>query len=78
MSDYQKAMRLIMVSIFLIIIGSVLVACESTNEVLAGATHARGHVSVDGFFTDSTAEADLCKVPAEYTPEQAIKYCSAE
>lgn len=78
MSDYERAMRMIMAGVFLIIVGSVLVACESTNEVLAGATHARGHVSVDGFFTDSNAEADLCKVPDDYTPEQAIAYCSAE
>ena len=78
MSEYEKAMRMIMVGIFFVIVGSVLAACSNSMVVLAGATHARGQIHVEGYFTDTEANADLCKVPAEYTPEQAIAYCGAE
>lgn len=78
MNEYKKAMRIMMAGVFLVIVGSVLASCtQNSMDILSGATHARGHVHVEGYFTDTEAEADLCKVPAEYTPEQAIQFCSA-
>tara|TARA_R110000772_G_scaffold268452_1_gene395564 strand:+ start:9089 stop:9289 length:201 start_codon:yes stop_codon:yes gene_type:complete len=55
-----------------------LASCTQGMQVLDGATHARGTAHVEGYFTDSQADVDLCKVPKEYTPEMAAAYCHPE
>ena len=62
--------------ILLFIALAALTGCQSALTVLDGATHAKGVVHVEGPFTDSEADVDLCKVPKEYTVAQAIEYCS--
>ena len=53
-----------------------LTSCTNTMKILEGTTHAKGRVHVEGFATDAEADLELCKVPAEYTVDQAIAYCS--
>ena len=63
------------VKILLFISLVALTSCQSALTVLDGATHAKGTVHVEGSFTDSEADVDLCKVPKEYTVGLAIEYC---
>ena len=55
---------------------TLLMGCTQSMEILEGATHAKGSVHIEGPLTDSQADVDLCKVPDDYTVEQAIAYCS--
>jgi len=56
----------------------VLVGCTETMAILDGATHAKGTLHIEGPFTDSQGDVALCKVPEDYTPEQAAEYCHGE
>lgn len=59
----------------LIVIG--MTSCTQTMQILDGATHARGTIHIEGA-SDTEADVDLCKVPDDYTPEQAAAYCNRE
>lgn len=59
----------------LLITAILLAGCTETMAILDGATHARGSLHIEGPFTDSQGDVDLCKVPDDYTPEQAAEYC---
>lgn len=61
--------------ILLPILIMVLAGCKQGLTILDGATHARGSAHVEGYLTDSEADLDLCKVPKDYTVEQAVAYC---
>lgn len=63
--------------LILVLLG-VLAGCSQGMAVLGGATHARGAAHVEGYFTDSQTDVELCKVPVEYTAEQALEYCRLE
>jgi hypothetical protein len=56
----------------------LLTGCGSSLAILDGATHAKGSVHIEGFSTDSEADIDLCKVPKEYTADEAKKFCDPE
>ena len=72
----KTAIRLIVGGMILVAVGVALSSCtQNSMDVLAGSTHARGSIHVEGYFSDTEANAQLCKVPPEYTPEQAIAYC---
>ena len=52
--------------------------CQNAMVILDGATHAKGSAHIEGYFTDSQADVDLCKVPDDYSVEQAVAYCNAD
>lgn len=62
----------------LIALSAMLGGCQQGMLVLEGASHAKGTAHVEGYFTDSEADVELCKVPSDYTPEQASAFCNAE
>lgn len=64
--------------LFLLMALVSLAGCGNSLEVLKGATHARGTVHIEGYLTDTQGEVNLCKVPPDYTPEQAAKFCNGE
>lgn len=61
--------------IMVVVFCLILTGCRSSLEILDGATHARGTIHVEGFYTDSQGDVLLCKVPSDYTPEQATNFC---
>jgi hypothetical protein len=67
--EQVKVMCLIMFS---------LGSCTQAITVLDGATHAKGSAHIEGYFSDTEADVELCKVPTEYSVEQAIAYCGEE
>ena len=46
---------------------AALTACTlpDADAVLSGATHAKGVLYIDGFFTDSRGEVEICKAPED-------------
>tara|TARA_R110000851_G_scaffold133381_3_gene268204 strand:- start:9612 stop:9824 length:213 start_codon:yes stop_codon:yes gene_type:complete len=62
----------------LILLSAMLGGCTQTLAVLDGATHAKGTVHLEGYFTDSQGDVELCKVPESYTAEDAKTYCNGE
>ena len=75
---FKTSIKFIAIGILLIAIGAFLSSCTQSLQVLDGATHAKGSAHVEGYFTDSEADMELCKVPDDYTPEQAIAFCDPE
>jgi len=59
----------------LILLAAMLGGCAQGLLVLDGATHAKGSAHVEGYFTDSQADVELCKVPDNYTAEEAKAFC---
>ena len=55
-----------------------LSSCTQAITVLDGATHAKGSAHIEGYFSDTEADVQLCKVPSEYSVDQAIAYCGEE
>jgi hypothetical protein len=64
--------------ILLLALSAMLGGCTQSMQILEGATHAKGSLHVEGYFTDTQGEVELCKVPDDYTQEQASAYCNAE
>ena len=63
----------------LVLVAIVLTGCtQSGLAILDGATHAKGTLHVEGYFTDSQGEVELCKVPDDYTAADAKAYCGPE
>jgi hypothetical protein len=67
-------MRKLLLTVILL----TLTSCQNAMVILDGATHAKGSAHIEGYFTDSQADVDLCKVPDDYTPEQAAAFCNAD
>ena len=42
-----------------------LPGCQNAMDILAGATHAKGTIHVEGYFTDTQGEVEICKAPAD-------------
>ena len=59
-----------------ILLSLLLTSCQNGLAILDGATHARGTLHIEGFFTDTQAEVVLCKVPDDYTTQQAVDFCT--
>ena len=65
--------------LFLITLALSFTSCaQDMLAILDGATHAKGSFHVEGVATDSEGDIDVCKVPDDYTPEQAAAYCDPE
>jgi hypothetical protein len=64
--------------LMMLVIGFTLMSCQNGMEILAGTTHAKGVLHVEGYFTDTQGEVNLCKVPEAYSVEQAAKFCLGE
>lgn len=76
MSPYfRTTMKIIVFSIALIVIGSMLASCTSTQEILAGADGACGTLHVEGSFTDSQGDVVIFKVPEGWTAEEVRELC---
>ena len=62
----------------LILLAAMLGGCAQTIQVLEGASHACGVVSVqiDGVYSNSQGEIVLIKAPSDWTPEQVVEFCS--
>ena len=55
----------------------LLTGCaQETMRILEGATHARGDAHVEGPLTDTQLDIRLCKVPPEYSVDQALQFCT--
>ena len=67
-------MKILLITLLLTLTGCT----QNALTILDGATHAKGSAHIEGYFTDSEIDADLCKVPEDYTPEQAVAFCDAE
>lgn len=65
-----------MKAILLTITVIFLTSCAQSIEIVEGATHAKATVHVEGYFTDSQGDVELCKVPDNYTAEDAKLFCS--
>jgi len=66
-----------MLTMLLLVLAATMISCTTPAlQILDGATHAKGTIHVEGYFTDSQGEVVLCKVPDEYTAEQAEKFCT--
>lgn len=63
--------------LLLLFLAAVLTGCTGATAlpVLEGATHAKGNIHLEGYFTDSEADVALCKVPDTYTAADAKTYC---
>lgn len=68
----------ITVALFIVACAISLPGCSQAITILDGATHAKGSAHVEGYFSDTEADVELCKVPAEYSVDQAIAYCGSE
>lgn len=53
-----------------------LTGCSQSMAILEGASHAKGELHLEGYFTDSQGDVVICKVPEEYTAEQAAVFCN--
>ena len=61
---------------FLVLLAALLGGCAQSIEILEGATHAKASIHGEGFWTDSQGDLELCKVPDDYTAEDAKLFCS--
>lgn len=73
--EWNRAVRLILVSTCFVIIGLTLVGCQSSLQILDGATHACGQIHVEGYFTDTQGEVIVVKAPAEWDADQVKAFC---
>ena len=61
---------------FTLILSALLLAsCQSSLQILDGATHACGQVHVEGYFTDTQGEVIVVKAPAEWDADQVKAFC---
>lgn len=70
--------KLIAISAAILAMGVFLSKCSTTNEILAGSTHACGTMHVEGYFTDTQGEVVVVKAPIEWTADQIRAFCSGE
>ena len=54
----------------------MLTSCTSTENILAGSTHACGTIHAEGYFTDTQGEIIVVKAPEDWTAEQVKAFCA--
>jgi hypothetical protein len=72
----EKLMKGTVYTITLLALALSAYGCQTSTDILAGATHACGNMHVEGYFTDSQGEVVVVKAPEDWTPEQVLAFCN--
>lgn len=61
----------------ILLLAAMLGGCAQSIEIVEGASHAKGtiQVQIDGVYSNTQGEIKLCKVPDNYTAEEAKEFC---